>query len=61
MKCKINVTRFSYICSIGGMFIKYIAKEIIPPYGKSINKRFITTYVYPANILYMNFYEYIVY
>ncbi len=43
------------------MFIKYIAKEIIPPYGKSINKRFITTYVYPANILYMNFYEYIVY
>lgn len=48
MKCKINVTRLSYIYSIGGMFIKYIAKEIIPPYGKSINKRFITTYVYPA-------------
>ncbi len=61
MKCKINVTRFSYIYSIGGMFIKYIAKVVLPLYEKSVYKRFITTYVHPANILYMNVYEYIVY
>ena len=44
-----------------GMFIKYIAKVVLPLYEKSVYKRFITTYVYPANILYMNVYEYIVY
>ena len=41
-----------------GMFIKYIAKVVLPLYEKSVYKRFITTYVYPANILYMNVYEY---